>query len=107
MRPGQQCCSARYNEHLQHAVCAHMEGTTCEAGSEQDCIDSTPSHSYMKYLHKYPQVAYPTTTWSRPTAAGAGRISSLSCSILACSTRTATLTCSSSTPRPLLRISCL
>ena len=22
-------------------------------------LDSTPTHSYMKYLYKYPQVAYP------------------------------------------------
>jgi len=23
------------------------------------CLDSTPTHSYMKYLYKYPQAAYP------------------------------------------------
>jgi len=25
------------------------------------CLDSTPTHPYMKYLYKYPQAAYPTT----------------------------------------------
>jgi hypothetical protein len=44
-------------------------------------------------------------TWSRLTGAGAGRTSSMSCSIPACSTRIATSMCWSSTPRPPLRIS--
>ena len=43
-------------------------------------LDSTPTHSYMKYLYKYPQAAFPTPTSSRPTAAGAGTNSSTSCS---------------------------
>ena len=32
-------------------------------------LDSTPTHSYMKYLYKYPRAAYPTPTWWRRTAA--------------------------------------
>jgi hypothetical protein len=32
-------------------------------------LDSTPTHSYMKYLYKYPQAAYPYATWCAPTAA--------------------------------------
>ncbi len=28
-------------------------------------LDSTPTHSYMRMLYKYPQAAFPTTTWSR------------------------------------------
>ena len=27
-------------------------------------LDSTPTHSYMKMLYKYPQAAYPYETWS-------------------------------------------
>ena len=38
-------------------------------------LDSTPTHSYMKYLYKYPQAAYPYTKLgpdqSRPEKAGA------------------------------------
>jgi hypothetical protein len=32
-------------------------------------LDSTPTHSYMKYLYKYPQAPFPTPTWSKPTPA--------------------------------------
>jgi hypothetical protein len=28
-------------------------------------LDSTPTHSYMKYLYKYPQAAYPGKTYER------------------------------------------
>ena len=28
-------------------------------------LDSTPTHSYMKYLYKYPQAAYPYADWSQ------------------------------------------
>ena len=63
-------------------------------------LDSTPTHSYMKYLYKYPQAAYPVrATWSRRTGAARARSSSTSCSTPACSTTTATSTCSSSTRR--------
>ena len=68
-------------------------------------LDSTPTHSYMKYLYKYPQAAFPTPTWSRPTAGGAGTSSSTSCSTRACSMRIATSTCSSSMPRSRPRTS--
>ena len=30
-------------------------------------LDSTPTHSYMKWLYKYPQAAYPYAIWSRRT----------------------------------------
>ena len=63
-------------------------------------IDSTPTHSYMKYLYKYPQAAYPYEDSSgRISSEGVGTWST-SCSIPACSIRTATSMCSSSTPRP-------
>ena len=29
-------------------------------------LDSTPTHSYMKALYKYPQQAFPYWTWSKP-----------------------------------------
>ena len=62
-------------------------------------LDSTPTHSYMKYLYKYPQAAYPYADLVEPAAAGAGRNSSTSCSTRASSTRIVTSTSSSSTPR--------
>ena len=63
-------------------------------------LDSTPTHSYMKYLYKYPQAAYPVRRPGRhqPRAAAATS-SSTNCSTPACSTTTATSTSSSSTPR--------
>ena len=33
-------------------------------------LDSTPTHSYMKYLYKYPQAAFPYDDLVAPTAAG-------------------------------------
>ena len=63
-------------------------------------LDSTPTHSYMKYLYKYPQAAYPLRrARRRPTRAAGASSSSTSCSTPGSSTRTATSTCSSSTPR--------
>ena len=62
-------------------------------------LDSTPTHSYMKYLYKYPQAAFPMTISSPPIAAAASTSPNTSCSIPACLTTTATSTCSSSTPR--------
>ena len=35
-------------------------------------LDSTPTHSYMKYLYKYPQAAYPDDLDHRGGRAGAG-----------------------------------
>ena len=63
-------------------------------------IDSTPTHSYMKYLYKYPQREYPyrdLIDTNRRTIAGTS--SSTSCSIPAPSTTTGTSTCSWSTRR--------
>jgi hypothetical protein len=43
--------------------------TNSEGNHGEDCkeyyfyLDSTPTHSYMKYLYKYPQGAFPMTTW--------------------------------------------
>ena len=62
-------------------------------------LDSTPTHSYMKYLYKYPQAAFPYADLVATNGAAAATNSSTSCSIPASSTRTATSTCSSSTPR--------
>ena len=63
-------------------------------------LDSTPTHSYMKYLYKYPQAAFPyersRRDQPRPRRATS---SSTSCSTPASSTTTATSTCSSSTRR--------
>ena len=63
-------------------------------------LDSTPTHSYMKYLYKYPQAAYPYGDLVRdePPALAATTWST-SCSTPASSTTTATSTSSSSTPR--------
>ena len=67
-------------------------------------LDSTPTHSYMKYLYKYPQAAYPYDDLVRhqPQRA-AGTRPSTNCSTPACSTTTATSTSSSNTPRPRRR----
>ena len=62
-------------------------------------LDSTPTHSYMKYLYKYPQAAFPYEDLVETNRAGASRSSSTSCSTRASSIRTATSTCSSSMPR--------
>ena len=37
-------------------------------------LDSTPTHSYMKYLYKYPQNAYPYDDLSRRTGSAAAAI---------------------------------
>ena len=52
-------------------------------------LDGTPTPSYMKYLYKYPQRAFP--------------YSNTNCSIPACSTTTSTSTCSSNTQKPAPR----
>ena len=63
-------------------------------------LDTTPTHSYMKYLYKYPQAAFPYDDLvdDQPRRAAAPS-SSTSCSTPASSTTTATSTSSSSTPR--------
>ena len=69
-------------------------------------LDSTPTHSYMKCLYKYPQAAFPYERAGRGEPAARPRTSpSSSCSTPASSTRTATSTSSSSTPRPAPRTS--
>ena len=69
-------------------------------------LDSTPTHSYMKYLYKYPQCGLPLCGSGRDQpATAASRSSSTSCSIRASSIRTATSTCSSSMPRNRRRTS--
>ena len=63
-------------------------------------LDSTPTHSYMKFLYKYPQAAFPYDDLvadqppAQPRGAGVRAAGHR-----ACSTRTATSTSSSSTPR--------
>ena len=40
-------------------------------------LDSTPTHSYMKYLYKYPQAAFPYgASWRKTGGATAGSRSS-------------------------------
>ena len=65
-------------------------------------LDSTPTHSYMKFLYKYPQAAFPYAQLVEENRRrGTRTTASSSCSTPASSTTTATSTCSSSTPRPI------
>ena len=65
-------------------------------------LDSTPTHSYMKYLYKYPQAAYPYDDLvATNRRRGNGRRWSTNCWIPASSTTTATSTSLSSMPRPM------
>ena len=65
-------------------------------------VDSTPTHSYMKYLYRYPQAAYPYADLVESNGRGLATSSSTSSSTREYSTRTVTSTCSSNTPkRPL------
>ena len=70
-------------------------------------LDGTPTHSYMKMLYKYPQVAYPYDDLVESTASATSRSRSTSCSTRSVtpSLPTATSMCSSSTPRLTPRIS--
>src|SRR5436189_2693164 len=68
-------------------------------------VDSTPTHSYMKYLYSTHRPPIPTTTWLAPTAAGHAPSRNMSCWTPAYSTRTATSTSSSNMPRPRPKIS--
>jgi hypothetical protein len=52
-------------------------------------LDSTPTHSYMKYLYKYPQLPYLMTIWSRQIGGATGMPSNTSSSIPASSTKIA------------------
>ena len=63
-------------------------------------IDSTPTHSYMKYLYKYPQREFPITTSCKPIGGAHATSSSTNCSSPASSMTTAILTYSSNMPRP-------
>ena len=63
-------------------------------------LDSTPTHSYMKYLYKYPQANSPTVSWWKKTG-DAGRTSRNSnCSTPECSTMIVTSMSLWNTPRP-------
>ena len=66
-------------------------------------IDNTPTHSYMKYLYKYPQCAYPTAIWSKPIAAARAKRWSMNSSIRESSTTTAISMCSSNMPKLIPR----
>ena len=68
-------------------------------------LDSTPTHSYMKYLYKYPQAAFPYADLWRRTADGAATNSSMNCSIPACSTTTDTSMFSWNMPRTVRKTS--
>jgi transposase len=57
-------------------------------------LDSTPTHSYMKFLYKYPQAAFPYGDLVEANRRGGSTTSNTSCSTRACSTRIATSTCS-------------
>ena len=68
-------------------------------------LDSTPTHSYMKYLYKYPQQVFRTMIWSERVSSAAGMRWSMNCWRPASSMATATLTCLWNTPKTRLRIS--
>jgi hypothetical protein len=62
-------------------------------------LDSTPTHSYMKYLYKYPQAAFPYVDLVETSRGAVATNTSTNYSIPASSTRTATSMCSLSTRR--------
>ena len=62
-------------------------------------LDSTPTHSYMKYLYKYPQREFPYRDLVETNGGARGRSSNTSSSTRAPSRTTDTSTSSSSTPR--------
>jgi hypothetical protein len=68
-------------------------------------LDSTPTHSYMKYALQVSAGEYPYAGWSRKTAAAAAAAPNSSCSTPASSTTTAISTSSSNTPRRRRRTS--
>ena len=62
-------------------------------------LDSTPTHSYMKYLYKYPQAPFPYANLVDTSRGRAAMNSSMSFSTPASSTKIGISTCSSNTPR--------
>jgi hypothetical protein len=62
-------------------------------------LDCTPSHSYMKYLYKYPQGCFPYDALRAGNQRRSRDEVNSSCSIRASSTATGTSTSSWSTPR--------
>ena len=66
-------------------------------------LDSTPTHSYMKYLYKYPQREFPYRDLIETNPSRSRRSSSPNCSTPACSTTIAISTCSSNTRRQVRR----
>ena len=64
-------------------------------------LDSTPTHSYMKYLYKYPQAEFPYANLVTRTGGGARHSRNTSSWTPACSTKTATSMYSWNTPRPM------
>lgn len=66
-------------------------------------LDSTPSHSYMKYLYKYPKPSIPTRGWSRKTDSATRAHRNSNCSIPVYSTKIDTSTCSWNIPKPMSR----
>ena len=52
-------------------------------------LDSTPTHSYMRFLYKYPHAAFPYGSWSKRTGAAERTIPNSSCSTPASSKKTA------------------
>ena len=68
-------------------------------------LDSTPTHSYMKYLYKYPQAAYPYGDLVETNSGAPATTWSMSCSTPASSMTTATSMCSWSMPRAMPRTS--
>ena len=62
-------------------------------------LDATPTNSYLRFLYKYPQAAYPYEDLVSTNRGAVGPTPSTSCSTPASSTTTGTSTSSWSTPR--------
>ena len=62
-------------------------------------LDSTPTHSYMKYLYKYPQAAFPYDNLVTTNRRRTRQESNMSCWTPAFSTKTATLMSSWNMPK--------
>jgi len=67
-------------------------------------LDSTPTHSYMRYVYKYPLNAYPYDDLDPPTGRDHARNRSMNSSIRASSTRMSIATSKFNTPKPALKI---
>ena len=68
-------------------------------------LDSTPTHSYMKFLYKYPQAAFPYADLVETNRRAPATRWSMSSSTPASSTATAISTSSSSTPKAVRKTS--